>query len=79
MAALSGMEVEIIAMGSVDHNKNHSAPQSFFALWKFADESSLDALLEGIRATGWHDYFDTVNASGRVGDIASHLEVLANL
>lgn len=79
MTALSDAGIEAIAMGEVNARKKHSAPQRFFAIWKFPTETSLDALIEGIAATGWHDYFDTVNACGKGTDMAAHLEQLATL
>jgi hypothetical protein len=34
-------------------------------------------LLEAIAATGWHDYFDTINAAGEATDMNTHLAQLA--
>ena len=68
MAALSGSGAEALAMGAVDGGKLHAAAQQFYAVWRFPDEAALDALLAGIAATGWHDYFDTLNAAGPAVD-----------
>ena len=76
---LSGSGIEIVAMGGIDAKKFHSVPQQFFAIWSMREESSLETLLEGIRAVGWHDYFDTVNAAGRGGNFPAHLQELAAL
>ncbi|AVY94983.1 DUF6616 family protein [Microvirgula aerodenitrificans] len=77
MGALMALGVEVLAMGEVEAGSLHPAPQRFFALWRLADQAALDALLGGIAASGWHDYFDTVNAGGRGTDLGGHLAQLA--
>ncbi|WP_457581295.1 DUF6616 family protein [Ensifer canadensis] len=77
MAELSGLGVEPIAFGEVDAGKLHAASQSYFAIWRFPDEVTLDALVSGIAASGWHDYFETINAAGRGIDLPGHLAQLA--
>jgi hypothetical protein len=57
--------------------KIYPAPYRFFAIWRFPDNAALDALLQGIAACGWHDYFDTVNAAGPGTDLPGHLVQLA--
>ncbi len=79
VAALCDSGTEIIAMGEVSPGKSHTAVQSFFALWKFPDKASLDALLDGIGASGWYEYFETVNASGVGCDFPTHLSQLLAL
>lgn len=77
MAALSSHGIEAIALGEADGDKLYAAPQQFFALWRFPDEAALDALLTAIASSGWHDYFDTVNAAGAGTDLPGHLAQLA--
>lgn len=77
LAGLSALGVEPIAFGAVDPSKRYAAPHRYFALWRFPDEGALDALLAGIAASGWHDYFETVNAAGKGVDLAGHLGQLA--
>ena len=79
MAALSGLGAEALAMGAVAGGKLHGAPQQCYAVWRFPDEAALDALLAGIAATGWHDYFETINAAGLGVDFPGHLAQLAAL
>lgn len=76
MAELSALGVEAIALGETDATKLHPAPQRFFAIWRFPDEAALDALLSGIAASGWHDYFETINAAGLGTDLPGHLAQL---
>ena len=79
MAVLSGSGAEALAMGAVAGGKLHGAPQQCYAVWRFPDEAALDALLAGIAATGWHDYFETINADGPAVDSPTHLGQLATL
>lgn len=79
MEALAAMGVEVLAIGARDAGKIHAATHAFFALWRFPDEAALDALLAGIAATGWHDYFDTINAAGADVGFEAHLAQLAAL
>lgn len=79
MEQLATLGIEIITMSATDASKPHAAPQSFFALWKLPHEAALDALLSGIAASGWHNYFDTQNATGPATDLPTHLGQLAGL
>ena len=76
VTALCNVGTEVIAMGKTTPDKPHAAAQAFFAIWKFPDEESLDALLDGIEASGWHEYFETVNATGVGCDFPTHLSQL---
>jgi hypothetical protein len=76
MAQLLALGVEAIAFGQTDATKIHAASQQFFAIWRFSDEAALNALLDGINASGWHDYFDTVNAAGAGVDFTGHVAQL---
>ncbi len=76
MPALSALGVEPIALGKVDRSRLHSAAQTFFAVWRCSDDAALEALISGIAESGWHDYFDTINAGGEGTDFAGHLAQL---
>ncbi|MCF7646250.1 hypothetical protein KQ944_15275 [Bacillus subtilis] len=77
MGSLSEFGIEPLAFGQTDPSQLHPAQQQFFAIWKFSDKASVTALLEAIAATGWHDYFDTINAAGEATDMNTHLAQLA--
>jgi hypothetical protein len=77
MTELSALGVEAIAFGETDAAKLQPAPQRFFAIWRFPNEAALDALLSGIAASGWHDYFETINAAGPGTDLPGHVAQLA--
>ncbi|RDL50135.1 hypothetical protein BLJAPNOD_01252 [Ensifer sp. M14] len=76
LADLSRVGVEPIAFGEVDAGTLRAAPHAYFAIWRFPDEAALDALVSGISASGWHDYFETINAAGRAVDLPGHLAQL---
>lgn len=73
---LSQLGIEAIALGDCDPALLHASGHAFFGLWRAPDEAALTALVDGIAASGWHDYFETVNAGGRGGDLADHLRQL---
>ena len=77
MASLAAHGIEMLAFGETDGTKPHAAAEPYFAIWRFPDEAALDALIAGIAASGWHDYFDTRNAAGRATDLQGHLAALA--
>lgn len=54
-------------------------PHRFMAIWRCPDPAAAEAMLAGIAATGWHDYFDTVNAVGAETGLEAHLGDLATL
>jgi hypothetical protein len=73
---LLALGIEPLAFGEVAAAASYSAPQRFFAVWRAPDRESLDALMAGIAASGWHSYFATVNAAGAVSDLVAHLAQL---
>lgn len=79
MGALSALGVEAVALGETDPAALHAPPQRFFAIWRAPDAAAMEALVSGIAASGWHDYFDTINATGRGTDLNGHLGQLAAL
>jgi hypothetical protein len=76
MPGLNELGVEVLAMGETEPAL-HGAPQRFFAIWRLPDAKVRDALLAAISETGWHDYFDTINATGPAVDFPTHLGQLA--
>ena len=76
MPTLSALGVEPLAMGKVDHTKLHAAAHVFFAVWRCPDHGALEALVAGIAQSGWHEYFDTINAGGEGTDLLGHLAQL---
>jgi len=79
MGALSALGVEALALGEADAATLHAPTQKFFAIWRAPDAAAMDALVLGIAASGWHDYFETINATGLGVDLNGHLAQLAAL
>ncbi len=77
MPALAALGVEAIALGEVEATQLHAATQKFFAIWRAPDQTAIAALVSGITASGWHAYFDTINATGPAVDLNGHLAQLA--
>lgn len=76
MPVLSALGIEALALGKVDRSKPHTSRHTFFALWRCPDDAALEALVAGIAQSGWHDYFDTINAGGEGTDLMGHLAQL---
>jgi len=64
-------------LGETDAATLHAPSQKFFAIWRAPDAAAIAALASGIAASGWHDYFETINAVGPGVDLNSHLAQLA--
>ncbi|MFN3228808.1 MAG: DUF6616 family protein [Asticcacaulis sp.] len=79
MGQLSALGIEANALGKTDASVLKAASQTFFALWRAPDATAIATLVNAIEASGWHDYFDTVNAVGEGVDLAGHLQQLAPL
>ncbi|MGE4373754.1 MAG: DUF6616 family protein [Xanthobacter sp.] len=77
MEELLGRGIRPMAFGAVDGALAHGAPQRFFAIWQAPDAEGLKTLVEGITLSGWHDYFETLNAGGVGEDLQAHLQALA--
>lgn len=76
LQALSELGVEAITLGQTDATTLHCTQHTFLALGRAPDAQAIEALISGIAASGWHDYFDTINAGSAQGDFPSHLAQL---
>ncbi|WP_253445631.1 DUF6616 family protein [Halomonas sp. Y3] len=77
MRGLSDLGIEVLTLGETDMNIDQASKHQFLGVWRFPDLQARDALLAGINASGWYDYFDHVNAASDDGDFARHLAALA--
>ena len=77
MGGLSSMGVELLTLTEIDTAVDQSSHHRFIGIWRFPNQQARDALLTGIQASGWYDYFDHVNAAGTEGDFQQHLDALA--
>lgn len=77
MGGLSSLGIEVLALSETDSRIDHASEHRFLGIWRFPDPQARDALLAGIKASGWYDYFDHVNAACGAGGLATHLAALA--
>lgn len=78
MAALSSIGVEVLTLTETIPEIDQVSPHQFLGIWRFPNQQARDALLAGIQASGWYQYFDHINAAGIKADLHQHLEALAN-
>ncbi|VFS92091.1 Uncharacterised protein [Pseudomonas aeruginosa] len=79
MSGLSNMGVEVLTLTEIEPGIDRGSEHRFLGIWRFPDAQSRDALLAGIKASGWYGYFDHLNAAGADGDFARHLSALENV
>lgn len=77
MSGLSNLGVEVLALAETESGIDQSSEHRFLGIWRFPDQQARDALLAGIKASGWYDYFDHVNAASNTGGFEPHLAALA--
>ena len=73
MAGLATLGIEALALGEIDRTVDHSGEHRFLGIWRFPTPAARDALLAGIRASGWYEYFDHTNAASSGGSLEQHL------
>lgn len=78
MSGLASMGVEVLTLAETEPGIDQGSEHRFLGIWRFPDPQARNALLAGIKASGWYEYFDHVNAAGADGDFARHLAALAN-
>lgn len=79
MQGLSSMGVEVLTLTEVLPNIDQNSQHRFLGIWRFPEPQVRDALLAGIKASGWYEYFDHVNVAGATGDVVQHLAALVNV
>lgn len=79
MSALTALGIEPIAFGDITPDIVHGTDRRFYAIWRVPHRDGIGALVDGIAASGWHEFFDTINAAGPATGIAEHLAQLARL
>ncbi|EKU30608.1 DUF6616 family protein [Alcaligenes sp. RM2] len=77
MGGLSTLGIEVLALTATERDIDCSSAHRFMGVWRFPDQQACRALLAGIKASGWYEYFDHVNAAGAEGGFAQHLAELA--
>ncbi len=79
MGGLASLGIEVLSLTATEHDIDQASDHRFMGVWRFPDQQACKALLVGIKASGWYEYFDHVNASGAEGGFAQHLGDLANV
>lgn len=74
---LSSLGIEVLSLAETDSSIDQGTTYKFLGIWRFPDQNARDALLAGIKASGWYDYFDHVNAASTEGRADIHLAALA--
>lgn len=75
---LSSLGVEVLTLTETISPIDQSTPHQYLGIWRFSDSKAREALLDGIRASGWYQYFDHINAAGAEGYFPQHLQALVN-
>ena len=76
MGGLSSLGVEVLALAETEPGIDQGSGHRFLGIWRFPDPQARDALLAGIKGSGWYDYFDHVNAASSAGSFEHHLAAL---
>ncbi|WOE37960.1 DUF6616 family protein [Acinetobacter sp. SAAs474] len=79
MNKLTDTGVKALTLTALNTQIDQSSDHQFLAIWSFPDQQTCDALLAGIKASGWYDYFDHVNAAGATHDFNTHLDALIHI
>lgn len=79
MQALAEYKMQVISMGKIDSTVSNTSEHSFFAIWSFDGQPARDALIAAISSTGWHDYFQTINAAGHGVEFPEHMQQLLDV
>jgi len=77
MQQFDATRIAPLAMGRVTRDVPLGSTEQFYAVWQCASRADADALVAGISATGWHEYFTTTNTVGAVDAMPQHLQDLA--
>lgn len=77
MGGLSSLGIEVLSLAATERDIDHASDHRFMGVWRFPNQQACQALLAGIKASGWYEYFDHVNAVGAEGGFAQHLAELA--
>ena len=66
LQASAGANVELIGFAVTDADAPHGTDYPYMAVWRLASLQTVQEF-EGLRqATGWHEYFEQVNARGEL-------------
>lgn len=75
---LSSMGIEVLTLTETVSPIEQNTSHRYLGIWRFSDPKAREALLDGIRASGWYQYFDHLNAAGAEGNFPQHIQALVN-
>lgn len=78
MGSLSSMGVEVLTLTETVHEIDQASEHQFLGIWRFPNQQTREALLQGIHASGWYKYFNHINAAGTEGSFPQHIDALTN-
>lgn len=76
MGGLAEMGVKVLTLAPTEPGIDAASEHRYLGIWSFPAPEIRDALLAGIRASGWYRYFDHINAAASTGQFESHLAQL---
>lgn len=79
MSGLSDLGVQALTLTEIESKVDQSSEHQFLAVWHFPNKEACDVLLNGIKASGWYNYFDHVNAVGKESSFIEHLDALSSI
>lgn len=79
MSGLTAAGVQPLTLTPIKSGVDQCSEHQFLAIWRFPDQETCDALLEGIKASGWYSYFNHINAVGQEVNFSSHLAALSGI
>ena len=79
MSGLSDLGVQALTLTEIESKVDQSSEHQFLAVWHFPNKEVCDVLLNGIKASGWYNFFDHVNAVGKENSFIEHLDLLSNI
>lgn len=63
---LMGEGVEVLGFAVNDEGTPFRSDHQYIAVWKMPSKDQVNMLEESVSRTGWYDYFDQVNARGKL-------------
>lgn len=66
MQELARAGIEVICWAANDPETPHRCGYQFVAVWKMPDDKAVRLFEETVEQAGWYDYFEQVNARGRL-------------
>lgn len=79
MAALAELPVDILTLAPTTSGIDRQSAHRFLGIWRFGNEAARAALLQGIAASGWYDYFDHENLAAAEVGFVEHMQDLINI